>query len=85
MLKYEHIEAGTIIRAYDHQPMTGREEYYVQGEVIGTCTKWGADFLIMVPAMDTTFKDYPNRVGVEVLVPQEIVREYTDRIMVIGD
>lgn len=34
MLKFEHIPVGAYIRAYDFEPCRGREDKYIEGEVV---------------------------------------------------
>jgi len=88
MLKYEHIEVGTRVKAYDHEPFPGREERYLEGEVCQHITdQFGVKFLLVRVSKDATFtKPGHTRVGLYVHVPMEMMFEYdeVDRVQVIA-
>lgn len=80
-LKYEHIQPGQRIRAYDHVPAEGRTLRYLEGEVQQHYTdQFGVRFLLTTVEKDTTFcgnRDprTGDRVGLYVYVPMEIFAE----------
>jgi hypothetical protein len=85
MLKFEHIQPGTRIKAYDFEPIPGRPERYVTGTVVKHDEHQGAGVLVIECDGDFAFPEEHNRVGLEVLVPMELVFEYdfTDRVQVL--
>lgn len=83
-LKYEYIEPGQRIRAYDFDPCEGRRDRYVEGLVVGHYTgEGGVLFLHMEVHVDTSFMKHPRQ---EVMVPVETDMDCiwrTDRVSVI--
>jgi hypothetical protein len=87
MLKFEHIEPGTRVRAYDHEPFPGRPERYLEGTVVRHEDKDFAKWLVVECEADATFtKPDHNRIGLEVYVPMEMLFEYdeVDRVRVLS-
>jgi len=85
MLKYEHIQNGQTIKAFDHPPFPERRPMYFEGVVEGRTTDGFADFLTVRCTKDATFLGDHNRVGLIVNVPMEIFDEdsdYTDEARV---
>ncbi len=84
MLKFEHITAGTKIRAYDFQPMPGRTDRYVEGTVVRHCNDLahmpGVMFLVIMADTDTAFTGEHTRVGEEVFVPMEMTFDFDERV-----
>ena len=73
MLKFENVVVGTTVKAYDHEPFPGRDEMFLQGEVVRHHTdNYGTKFLVVVPTIDETFGSDHNRIGLEVFVPMEM-------------
>ncbi len=82
MLKYSHIQPGQRIRAYDFQPMEGRTDRYVEGDVKAQVMRGGAAVLEIVCTYDSTTL---CRKGLTIYVPQETDMESDsyDRVVVI--
>jgi hypothetical protein len=79
MLKYEHIQAGQTIKAYDHPPFPERRPMFFEGVVEGTMEdRGGVMFLKVRCTKDATFLGDHNRVGLIVNVPMEIFDEDVD-------
>ena len=75
-LKYEHIQIGTEIKAYDFESMTGRTERFIKGVIIETMIRHGAKFFVVECHFDSMVRDGDNpelagRTGSQVLVPME--------------
>ena len=87
MLKYEHIQPGSHIRAYDFKPSEGREDLYVEGEVIEHVNITGFKALKIVCDFDSGAGENPeySRVGMEVYVPMECTHDYDERVTVLTD
>ena len=72
-----HVAEGDTLRGYDHEPMPGRPDAYVEGVVVeldGACMV----FRVRVE-LDATFKNpNHNRVGMIVEVPY-VSGEHCDR------
>lgn len=88
LLKYEHIEPGTRVRAYDFEPMQGREERFVEG-VVSRHDWWAHAKVLVIDCDRDTLWDRPprSRVGEEVFVPMETSMEDswdTPRVQVIS-
>ena len=90
-LKYENTaQIGDTIKAYDHEPMEGRRDRYVEGVVIEKGMIPYRDFgggyaayTIRVTADATFTKPDHNRIGLEVFVPFESDMDYDGRVTVI--
>ncbi len=92
MLKFQHIEPGKMIRAYDFQPHEDRAECFVEGKVIRhDKNREGAYMLVIHCTIDVfggerlPVEKY-SRAGEEVFVPMEISAssEYDNRVTIIG-
>jgi len=83
-LKYEYIEPGQRIRAYDFEPCEGRRDRYVEGLVIGHYTDVGSVLFLHIEVhVDTAFEKHPRQ---EVMVPVETLMDdlwVTERVSVI--
>ena len=51
MLKFEHIPVGAYIRAYDFEPCRGREDKYIEGEVVALPTREGLVLVVVILAL----------------------------------
>jgi len=88
MLKFEAAaKVGDIIRAYDFKPMVGREDCFVEGEVLEVTTKPGYKAFLVKATRSVfggqdEFDDEHSRVGKTVFVPLEVsFMEYDARII----
>lgn len=81
MLKFEGINVGTKIKAYDFEPMEGRRDRYVTGEILDTVVRDGAKFYVVHCHKDSAFGPDHNRIGRAVLVPMEMCFDYDERIV----
>ena len=75
---------GDTIRAYDFKPMTGREDCFIEGEVIDAhSTEQGYQaYKIRVTRDSWSDSEDKGRVGKEVFVPFEVsFMEFDARIM----
>ena len=79
---------GDMIKAYDHQPMQGRDEKFVVGKVVAvdkeSKTQPGAMGYHVKVEQDTLF-DKNSREGKIVFVPYEVGMDYDDRISMMED
>jgi len=89
-LKFEGIEVGTKIRAYDFVPMKGREECYVEGVIVRFDSQTYKGYIIECTYdswndHEDAGDDRIGRVGSEVKVPMGIAgsSEFDERITVI--
>ena len=90
-LKYENTaQIGDTIRAYDHQPIPGRTERYVEGVVTSKGMIPYRDFAggyaayTITVTVDATFtKPDHNRIGVDVYVPYESDMDYDGRVSLV--
>ena len=78
------VQVKDIIRAYDFKPMTGREDCFVEGEVLETHnTEHGYQAYKIRVARDSWADDLisSGRVGAEVFVPWRVsFNEFQGRI-----
>jgi hypothetical protein len=75
---------GDIIRAYDFKPMAGREDCYIEGEVLDTNnTENGYQaYKIRVTRDSWSDAEDKGRVGIEMLVPWRVsFSEFQGRII----
>lgn len=80
MLKFEGIPVGTKIRAYDHEPMEGRTDRYVEGTITELYDYEYKGYIVAVEK-DTCFKSNPRK---EVVVPYEVsFFDYDERVTVL--
>jgi len=89
MLKFEETaEIGDLIRAYDFEPIPGREDHYVTGTVIekGPLYQFipGREHAVYVCdgyTIDCTFDTDERRVGTAVMVPFEMsLTDFDERV-----
>ena len=77
-------EKGDGIRAYDHQPIEGRSDKYIEGEVVvvdaESESQPGSIGYHVKVDKDTLFTKDGGRVGKTVFVPYEISMDYDERI-----
>ena len=81
MLKFEGINVGTKIKAFDFEPMEGRRDRFVTGRILRTEWKDGAKFYVIECDEDSAFGPDHNRIGVEVYIPMEMCFDYDERIV----
>lgn len=81
MLKYQHIQPGTRIRAYDFKPREGVEDWFVEGVVECHIEHEGALFLEMIVDKDSS----GVRVGERVGAAMETLYEFDGRIQVLEE
>ena len=75
---------GDTIRAYDFKPMTGREDCFVEGQVLETNnTEHGYQaYKIRVTRDSWSDSEDKGRVGIEIFVPWRVsFSEFQGRIM----
>lgn len=78
------VNNGDVIRAYDFKPMVGREDCYIEGEVIDrNNTELGYQAYKIVVTKDSwSDKDCKGRVGIEMFVPWLVFHnDYPGRVM----
>lgn len=82
MLKYEHIADGAYIRAFDFEPLEGREPRYIEGTITGRLHVQGVKVFQVEVKVDTAFTRVHSRVGLPIYVPMETLFDYDGRIEV---
>ena len=79
---------GDMIKAYDHQPMPGRDEKFIVGKIVAvdqeSKTQPGAMGYHVAVEQDTLF-DKNSRVGKIVFVPYEVGMDYDERVSTMED
>lgn len=79
------IVEGDIIRAYDFKPMAGREDCYIEGEVIDAhSTEQGYQAYKIRVTNDSwrEGEDDKGRIGIEMFVPWRVsFNEFQGRVM----
>jgi hypothetical protein len=79
---------GDMIKAYDHQPMQGRDEKFIVGKIVAvdqeSKTQPGAMGYHVKVEQDTLF-DKNSREGKIVFVPYEVGMDYDDRVSMMED
>jgi len=92
MLKFDGIAIGSRIKAFDFEPIEGRPDCYIEGEVIQV-TQVGGPFGYKAYEVfceyDSWFKDGDpsedgNRVYKNVFVPLETSHDYDNRVQVVS-
>lgn len=86
-LKFEHsVLIGDTIRAYDFEPLPGREDAFVEGIVQETSSEFGFKAFVISCLTDSICPvgAHYSRVGKSVHVPMETSMDYDARIKVIG-
>ena len=82
MLKYENIQRGTKVRAWDHRPASDRADCYLEGEVVAHDTTHPEGHFLIV--LITTEGDSEraqaghSREGLCARVPMETTFEWED-------
>jgi len=77
-------KVGDIIRAYEFQPMAGRDDCYHEGKVVETCNReHGFDaYILEVTRHVFGGQQESFRPGLQVMVPHLVAfREYSHRIV----
>lgn len=78
-LKFEGLEKGTAIRAFDFEPLEGRPDQYIEGKIININPKWiDYDCYAILIDHDTTPK--MPRKGRVAYVPMETTFDFDNRI-----
>ena len=90
MLKFEGIAIGSKIKAYDFEPMPGREESFVEGIIVDAGMVGGGYKAYTIKVTREVFSgeevelDEYSRLGEEVFVPMEVsMMEYDERVTVL--
>ena len=85
MLKFEEVELGATIKAFDFEPFPGRRDRFVVGRYVRSEWDMGAKFFVIMCEEDSAFTGDYNRVGLEVLVPMEMMFDYDARVEVLSE
>lgn len=82
MLKFEGIEIGTRIRAYDFKPMSDQPDWYVEGVITAAgMTDEGYKAYTVAVDVDTVHTDDPRKT---VFAPMEVfMMEWDERIQIL--
>ena len=78
------VQEKDIIRAYDFKPMVGREDCFVEGEVLDRCdtTQGFQAYKIRVTRDSWSDSEDKGRVGIEIFVPWRVsFNEYQGRVI----
>ena len=76
------VEIRDVIRSYDFKPMVGREDCFVEGEVLAITDEQGYHAYKIVVTKDSWSDAEYSRVGETVYVPMSVsFSEYAGRIM----
>ena len=77
------VNTGDVIRSYDFKPMVGREDCFVEGEVLALTNEQGYDaYKIRVTKDSWSDATDKGRVGKIVYVPVEVsFMEYAGRVI----
>ena len=78
------VQKGDVIRAYDFKPMVGREDCFIEGEVLDTNnTEQGYQaYKIRVTRDSWSDNEDAGRVGIEMFVPWRVsFSEFQGRVM----
>lgn len=78
------VEKGDVIRAYDFKPMVGREDCFIEGEVVDRNNMdLGFQAYKIVVTKDSWVEgDEKGRVGIEMFVPWQVAyNDYPGRVM----
>jgi len=83
MLKFEEsFVIGDRIKAYDFEPIPGREECFIEGTIIDTTSEPG--YLAFVVECDNDVFGgsvvHDDRIGKHIFVPMETSMDYDNRI-----
>jgi hypothetical protein len=77
---------GTTVRAYEFQPMAGRNDCYHEGKVVETCNReHGYDaYIIELSRHVFDGESVPFRTGCLVMVPHMLAsRDYSHRVVAV--
>jgi len=77
-------QAGDVIRAYEFQPMAGRNDCYHEGKVVEVCNREHGFDAYLIEVTRHVFDGQPEsfRSGLQVIVPHLVAfREYAHRIV----
>lgn len=82
-MQLEKIVFGDFIRSYDFKPMLGREDCFVEGQVLGLTNEQGYEaFKIRVSKDSWSDAECKGRVGNIVFVPTKVFHnDYPGRII----
>ena len=88
MLKFEElVKVGDTIKAFDFEPIPGRPDKFVVGEVVrfDVHAREGVRCFIIECTEDSVWADDPEytRVGYECWVPMETLFDYDSRVTVV--
>ena len=75
---------GTTIRAYEFQPMAGRNDCYHEGKIVDACNREHGYDAYLIEVTRHVFDGQPEsfRAGLQVIVPHLVAyREYSHRIV----
>ena len=76
------VQVQDVIRSYDFKPMVGREDCFVEGEVLELTNECGYDAYKIVVTKDSWSDAKYSRVGEIVMVPLRVsFSEYAGRII----
>ena len=83
MMKAEKFEVRDVIRSYDFKPMVGREDCFVEGEILEITNEQGYNaFKIVVTKDSWSDAEDKGRVGEIVFVPLEVSHnDYPGRVI----
>lgn len=83
MIKPEKFEVRDVIRSYDFKPMVGREDCFVEGEIMEITNEQGYNaYKIMVTKDSWSDAEDKGRVGKIVFCPVEVFyNDYPGRII----
>jgi hypothetical protein len=85
MLKFETIATiGEKIRAYDFEPMHGREECFIEGFIQAITSERGYSAFEVLCVRDSMIAGKFSRIGHIVYVPLETNMDYDNRVSVIN-
>jgi hypothetical protein len=85
MYKYEGFEVGQRIKAYDFQPIPGRDEHFIEGTIIGVClagenTAVPYAHYLVVCDHDSDYDESYSRLDELIYVPMETSMDYDGRV-----
>lgn len=81
MLKFESVATiGDRIRAYDFEPLHGREDSFVEGRILRTSAEQGYKAFIIVCDFDSMDNGKWTRVSHEIAVPMGTSMDYDGRV-----
>lgn len=85
MLKYEGIEVGTQIRAYDFEVFGDRKPCFIEGKILNADTVQGVKVYTVQTTRDVfQGEDTERRVGSLIYVPMETMFDWKGRVEVLN-